>query len=128
MCERMYVLYEEPWDEHDAQCSVCGHVFGYTIQRVTKVIEGRPIVESVVRPVLDEDVLLAGMLKYQARLKSEYMAKYGDEGGYAKAVKRLHEGRAELEPGRRGALLNSRAPSLRRGAGIPRPGGEFDGA
>lgn len=120
----VYRLYEAPWDDNLGACEICGHQFGYTTD-MQAVDDGHGGVRAVttVRPVLSQEVLEAGMRRYQDEVAAKYKARYGHPSDYPMAVRRLQQGLAEEDPKQRANLLNSHSPTLLRAAGIAGPGG-----
>lgn len=98
-----------------AACVECGHQFGYTVTQaiVTDPQTGAASMTSKIVPVLDADVLRAGMLELQASVHAELVRRHGGPS-FAIANKQLAEGLAATDPTIRRGLLGSSAPGLQR--------------
>lgn len=115
--ERLFVLWDPPWDEYTCSCSECGFQFGKEGYMITTeyVVDGAEVNKTVVtKPALDAAVLAAGMQKYADEVAEELRRRHGGDEVY-RATLRLHRGLEAEDPATRRHLLNSSAPSLMSG-------------
>lgn len=98
------------WDENLSQCSACGYAYGYIDHEGTTRVDetGRVVTTYAPRPVLEAEVLRAGMLKYQQELAAALVQRYGPNyrekhGAWAAH----HAGSRSGDPGERSRLLRA---------------------
>jgi hypothetical protein len=107
--KKVFVLWDEPWDENLAQCEACGYSFGYAVQ-VSQRLDphGKPEVVAAPRPVLSPEVLRAGMLELNAENMERLAARHGEPVVWA--TKKLKEGLAEPDRTKRAQMLGAQLP------------------
>lgn len=121
--DRVFILWEPPWDDYACMCGMCSYQFGQGGYRVASGIvdlnEGRKdappdwVEEGRVEPVLAPEVMAAGKLRLRARVRDQIREAYGASSEHERAQGRLVRGLETDDPALRADLLRtpSSAPS-----------------
>ena len=115
--ERLFVLWEPPWDLYACSCAECGYQFGDGGYRIVqRVVDARaddpaspPLYQTVAEPepVLSREVVIAGRRKLRANVAERVRELYGADSSFEAAQKRLDDGLATEDPELRARLLNA---------------------
>jgi hypothetical protein len=107
--KKIFVLWDEPWDENLAQCEGCGYSFGYAVQVSQQIApDGKTEVVAAPKPVLAPEVLRAGMLELQAENMARLAARHGEP--VVRATQQLQRGLASTDRMERARLLGAQLP------------------